>query len=132
MQLVAMYLGVRLSAPEPLVEPEVAPAQSAAAEQPIWISQINSMRTHEVGQIANSIRSVLRQHAQPGGARSIEEDFTRIDFSTANDFHLVAVLRALRPHRKELDNWQTVLRNAHEMLLSKKLNADQILKGLDA
>jgi hypothetical protein len=111
-------------------KPRRAQAAPTHAELPLWVRQVNRMRTHEVGEVANSIKSVMREFAE-SGAYAVDASIARVDFGAANDFHLVAVLRALRPHREQLKSWRHAVEKTRQLLAKKELPVDRILRGLD-
>ena len=95
------------------------------------VKQINKMKESDVGHVANSIRSAFLQ-LNRDGEQSVNAALNLIDFAQANDFHLVGVLRALRPARHKLGNWKYALTQCRRLLASKDLDADSILEGLNA
>lgn len=121
--------------PRPTVSAEDITSHVAvsAEKPPLWVKQVNEMQTRRVGEIANSVKSILLQ-LQNNGPEAVTEAFKKIDFKEANDYHLVAVLRAISSSRSKFDNWSDLIKECRALLKLKNINEDNIndiLQGLD-
>ena len=95
-----------------------------------WLNQINKQRDSSIGDLANTVRSVLFDCSEDK-LPYLNEQLLKIDFKTANSFHLISVLRALRPYRFKIENWEKTLEGTRTMLEAENLDPGKLLKGLE-
>jgi UDP-N-acetylmuramyl pentapeptide phosphotransferase/UDP-N-acetylglucosamine-1-phosphate transferase len=76
----------------------------AVEATPYWIGAVTTVKEKSVGDIANVISSVFEQISSAGPG-AFDQALKQIDIQAANEYLLVAVLRAASPHRKRLSGW---------------------------
>lgn len=94
-----------------------------------WPRRVNESQGKSVGDIANTIVGVYRQLDEEGH-EGVDRSLREIDPERANEYHLVAALRALRAQRDALPAWRPLVLSTHKALVARGAKADSILKGL--
>jgi len=99
--------------------------------EPSWLWNINNCKSKEIEDLAASISSVMTEINLEDGCQRVNSELKKIVISKVNEFHVVAVLRAIANYRHKLSNWQLVLNQLKMEFGKRDLKPAKILKGLD-
>lgn len=108
----------------------VLEVEAPSRESPKWVKHLNTTISRDVGDIANTISSVLRE-VRKNGLMGVDRALTQVDFQKADSLHLVGMLRALKEFKNDLRNWTITVEQVRIKLSNAGLKVDKLMRGLD-
>jgi hypothetical protein len=109
---------------------DVEVSNASNAYSPTWVQHVNSNRSRDVGDVANTINLVLRA-VEENSTTETNKALSMVEFEKADHYHLIACMRALVDCAPKLESWKTAVQKTRSRLKRDGLDDNSLTQGLD-